>query len=550
MRPRDQLRRALKERCVELGWPTYDIIVERPKDPEHGDWSTPTPLTLARPLGRPPREIAEELLEGLKLDREVFSEASVAGAGFINFRLDQNYLRKNIQRILADMGQFARSDQFAHQTINVEFVSSNPTGPLHVGHARNAVLGDTIASLLESQGAEVTREYYFNDAGRQMDVLGASIHARYQQQWDPDYPFPEDGYQGAYIEDLARAFTDAEGHKYRGVAVDECLEVFRSFGGAQMSAAIRRDLERFRVGFDVWFNESTLYDDGRLDDTIEALRAQDAVYEAEGAIWLRASDYGDTDDRVLVKSSGMPTYLLPDIAYHLDKHERGFDRAVNIWGADHHSYQVRMNAALAALGYEEGWLEAIIYQQVSLVEDGQEVRLSTRANRMVTLQELLDDIGVDVTRYFLIMRKGDTHMVFDLDLAREQSDENPVYYVQYAHARIASVFDKLERPEWDPIESGVPDDLGRLEADTEIELLRVLDDFPDVIADAARALEPHRVTDYLERLARRFHLWYHEERFLVEDAETARARLALARATQSVIGTGLAQLGVSAPEAM
>ncbi len=556
MRPRAEIRKAVVDRCVELGWMGAQeaghgtIVVERPSDPAHGDWAIPAALALARPLRRPPHEIAGELAQGLDLNPDRYSQVTVAGPGFINVRLSEAYLRAAIARILSDPVAYARTSRLAGRRLNVEFVSSNPTGPLHVGHARNAALGDAIAALLESQGADVVREYYFNDAGRQMDALGASVHARYRQQWEPEFPFPEEGYQGEYIRDLAAGFTEEAGERYRGRPLEECLTELRGFAGERISAGIRADLHRFRVGFDVWFNESTLYEDGRLEGAIADLRAAGAAYESAGATWFRASSYGDTEDRVLVKGTGQPTYLLPDIAYHRDKHERGFDGAIDVWGADHHSYAVRMQAALAALGYPPGWLRTVIYQQISIIEDGQEVRLSTRRNRMVTLAELLDDIGVDVSRYFLLMRKGDTHMVFDLDLARRQSDENPVYYVQYAHARITGVFEQLDKAAWDPAHSGVPDTLGRLTADTEIDLLRALDDFPDVVADAADALEPHRVTDYLEGLARRFHLWYHAERILVEDEPLARARLALARATQHVLREGLGLLGISAPDSM
>ncbi|MDX1661859.1 MAG: arginine--tRNA ligase, partial [Gemmatimonadota bacterium] len=416
MRPREEIRAAIAAACAEKGWPVEEIPVERPRDLSHGDWATPVALSLAGPLKRPPREIAAELIETLELDPDRYAEIEVAGPGFVNVRLAPGYLRESVAAILEDPDSFLRSDRLEGRSINVEFVSSNPTGPLHVGHARNAALGDAIASLYESQGADVDREYYFNDAGRQMDVLGASVHARYRQLWDSDHPFPDEGYRGAYITELAEEVREAEGERFRDTPLDECLAFFREFAGERMTASIRSDLDRFRVDFDRWFNESTLYDDGSLEKTLDDLREADAAYEKDGAVWLRASAHGDTEDRVLVKSTGRPTYLLPDVAYHRDKHERGYDLAVDVWGADHHSYQVRMQAALKALGYPPGWLRTVIYQQVSLIEEGREVRLSTRANRMVTLAELLDDIGVDVTRYFLLMRKGDTHMTFDLDL--------------------------------------------------------------------------------------------------------------------------------------
>ncbi len=549
-RPREELRRALVARCRALDWPVDGVLVERPKDASHGDWASPVALALARPLKKSPRAVAEELVAGLDLDAAVFETVEIAGPGFLNARLARSYLQGVVGRVLEDPDTWWRSERLAGKPINVEFVSSNPTGPLHVGHARNGALGDAIAALFESQGAAVTREYYFNDAGRQMDVLGASVYARYRQRWEPDFPFPEEGYQGAYIGELADEIHAAEGDRYRGAPLEEWLERFRAYAGDRISEGIREDLDRFRVRFDVWFNESTLYRDGRLEATLDALRERGAVYEHEGAVWFRATDYGDEKDRVLVKSGGQPTYLLPDIAYHRDKRERGFETAVDVWGADHVGYQARMQAALLGVGSAPGWLRTVIFQQISLIEDGQPVRLSTRKNRMVTMRELMDDIGVDVTRYFLLMRKGDAHMVFDLDLARKQSDENPVYYVQYAHARIAGVFDKLERREWDPRVGGVPAALDRLAEPEELEVLRALDDLPDLVADAADALEPHRVTDYLEGLARRFHLWYHGHRFLVDDEDTARARLALARATQQTLATGLALLGVTAPEDM
>ncbi|HET6617141.1 MAG TPA: arginine--tRNA ligase, partial [Gemmatimonadota bacterium] len=408
MRPREELRSRLAELSAERRWEVDEITVERPKDPTHGDWASPLALALARPLKRPPREIAVELAAALRLDPDRWETPTVAGAGFLNFRLAPRYLQNVVRRLIEDPAGHLRSDRLSGDRINVEFVSSNPTGPLHVGHARNAALGDGIAALLASQGADVTREYYFNDAGRQMDILGASVHARYRQIHDPDFPFPEEGYQGEYIVDLAKEFAAAHGDAFRDVRLEDCLAEFRAFAGERISAGIRSDLERFRVRFDVWFNESTLYRDGRMDETLDALRSIGAAYDRDGAAWLRASDFGDTEDRVLVKSSGLPTYLLPDLAYHRDKHERGFDQAIDVWGADHHSYAVRMRAGLEALGYPPDWLRPVIYQQISLIEDGEEVRLSTRRNRMVTLAELLDDVGVDVTRWFLLMRKGDT----------------------------------------------------------------------------------------------------------------------------------------------
>lgn len=548
-RPRALFRSCLESRLAELRWTPREIRVERPADPRHGDLSTPVALALSKSLGRPPREIAEELIAGLALS-DVFGAVDIAGPGFINARLAPDYLRGVVSTVLDSESIYGRSERLTGTTANVEFVSSNPTGPLHIGHARNAVLGDAIAALLEEQGASVTREYYFNDAGRQMDILAASVFARYQQRWDPDFPFPEKGYGGEYIGELAAEAADQTGDQYRGVDESDARDFFRAFAGTRITDGIKADLERFGIEFDVWFNESTLYDDGRMEATLDDLRSAGAVFEEDGAVWFRASAYGDEKDRVLVKQTGQPTYLLPDIAYHRDKHDRGFDIAIDIWGADHHAYAVRMQAALRALAYPEGWLRTVIYQQVGLREGGKDVRLSTRAGRMIGLAELMDDIGIDVTRYFLLMRKGDTPMVFDLDLARRESDENPVYYVQYAHARIESVFQKLEVTEWGPAGSAGVVGLDRLGEPEELAVLQVVEQFPDVLSDAADALEPHRVTDYLEELAKSFHLWYHQHRILTDDEELTRGRLALARAVQVVIRRGLAVLGVSAPNSM
>jgi arginyl-tRNA synthetase len=582
----DRLRRRIEQRLSELGWPAPpEIVVERPRDPAHGDWSTSVALALAKSLRRPPRVVAEEFAAGWNPDPDLVAEVSVAGPGFVNFRLRPDFLNRSLRAILRGPDAYLRSDDGRGRPVNVEFVSSNPTGPLHIGHGRNAALGDAIANLLETTGWQVTREYYFNDAGRQMETLGRSLLARYVQLSDPSFPLPEDGYEGDYLIPIAEGLRERHGDTLYDPSVpDTAVAVMQRHATEVMIDSIREDLELFGVRFDTWFNESTLYQEGRLEAALEELRSRGAVYEREGAVWFRASAFGDTEDRVLIKSSGQPTYFLPDIAYHLDKRARGFQRAVDVLGADHHGYVPRMQAALAALGFEPGWLQCIVYQAVTLIEGGEAVKLSTRKARFVTLRELIEEVGPDVARYFFVMRRADTHLNFDLDVARSQSEENPVYYIQYAHARVASVFERLREAggklarlaETAPI--GSPDDLHaglsdpppttvvpgepldvehleeapleRLEHARETELLRILADFPALVRGAAEASEPHRVAALLERLAKEFHAWYHDVRILGQDAEVARARLALARGVQIAIRRGLGLLGIRAPDSM
>ena len=553
----DRLRALIRERLRRLGRPELgEILVERPRDPAHGDWSTNVALALAKTLRRPARAIAEELALGWEPDPELIEGVSVAGPGFLNFRLRAGFLTRELRELLRRPEAYLRSNAGAGRPVIVEFVSSNPTGPLHIGHGRNAALGDAIANLLEAAGWRVTREYYFNDAGRQMETLGRSLLARYVQLTQPEFPFPEGGYEGDYLVPIAQGLREEFGDAlYDPREPEAAVGVMQKRAAELMIESIRRDLELFGVRFDGWFSESRLYEEGRLAAAIARLRERGAVYEREGAVWFRASEFGDAEDRVLVKSSGQPTYFLPDISYHMDKHGRGFAAAVNVWGADHHGYVPRLQAAMTALGYDPGWLQCIVYQAVTLFEGGEAVKLSTRKARFVTLRELVDEVGPDVARYFFLMRRADTHLNFDLDVARSESEENPVYYIQYAHARVASVFKKLR--ESAPGEVTTADlaalanaRLERLEDPGEAEILKLLADFPGLVREAASAREPHRVAVFLERLAKEFHAWYHDVRILVEDAELTRARLGLARGVQLAVREGLGLLGIRAPEAM
>src|SRR5690606_37529655 len=436
------LRNQLERVAAEMGWagePEFQL--ERPRNPEHGDLATNLALILARRVGRPPREVAETILQRLDLPAAGVAAAEVAGPGFINFRFQHAILQQRLAEILAADRAFGRSASGAGTRVQVEFVSANPTGPLHVAHGRGAALGDAIASLLEWTGYDVTREFYVNDAGAQVDRLGESIEARWLQLQGQDVAFPESGYHGEYVRDLAREADAEAGERLRTIEPAERRAWLRDWAIARLQAGQHWDLRRYRVQFDTWYPESRRYAEQKTEDTRRDLRDRGLTYEQEGAEWLRTTAFGDDKDRVLIKSDGSFTYFLPDIAYHRDKARRGFERVIDVWGADHHGYAPRMQAALASLGLP-GLLEVQIVQIVRVARGGREVRLSKRAGEFVTLRELFEEAGVDVARYFFLMRRGDGQMLFDLDLALDQSEKNPVYKVQYAHARMSSIFRK------------------------------------------------------------------------------------------------------------
>ncbi|MFL5542588.1 MAG: arginine--tRNA ligase, partial [Longimicrobiaceae bacterium] len=432
-----EIGRVLREMGVDGGHP---VTLERPRNPDHGDWATNVALTLARPLARPPRQIAEELARRLDASAAGVSSVEVAGPGFINFRLAADYLAEGLASILSAGDAYGRSEGGAGAKVNVEFVSANPTGPLHIGHGRQAALGDAVAELLAWAGWSVQREFYYNDAGEQIMRLARSVWARYQQELGGDAVFPEDGYHGEYVREIARELVAEHGGRWRGDGSAEAMDEMRRFAVARLRAEQNRDLEGFRVRFDEFFLESSLYSSGRVEETIRRLRETGYVYEKDGAVWLRTTAFGDDKDRVMVKGTGHPTYFLPDVAYHLAKWERGFHRAVNVQGADHHGTVARVRAGLRALGLPEGYPEYALHQMVLAVRGGEEVKFSKRAGSYVTLRELYEEVGVDVARYFFLMRRAEAQLVFDIDLALEQSDKNPVYKVQYAHARMSSIF--------------------------------------------------------------------------------------------------------------
>jgi arginyl-tRNA synthetase len=553
--PVEQLRREIERVLREMGVePPVDVTLERPRNPEHGDYATNVAMALARPLRRAPRQIAEELVERLDASAAGIESAELAGPGFINFRLPSDFLRDGLARIVSLGDRYGRSETGGGERVVVEFVSANPTGPLHIGHGRQAALGDAVAELLAWTGWEVHREFYYNDAGEQIARLTRSVWARYQQELGEDVTFPEDGYHGSYVSGLARDLVSEHGDRYRADDSPAALEEMRRFAVRELRAEQNRDLEELRVRFDEFFLESSLYDSGRVEETIARLRETGLAYEKDGALWLRTTEFGDDKDRVMVKGTGHPTYFLPDVAYHVTKWERGFRRAINVQGADHHGTVSRVRAGLRALGLPEGYPEYVLHQMVLVMRGGEEVKFSKRAGDYVTLRDLFQEAGVDVTRYFFLMRRPDAQLTFDLDLALDHSEKNPVYKVQYAHARMAAIFRKLGVPP-EEVDAGQVD-LSLLAHPTEEALAKVLLRFPEVVESAAARHTPHSVSEYLEEVAGEVNSWYHAGnlepglRVAGVAEELSRARRVLARAVQIVIANGLAVLGVTAPDRM
>ncbi|HSU13594.1 arginine--tRNA ligase [Longimicrobium sp.] len=548
-----ELQRVLGEMGVDAGHP---VTLERPRNPDHGDWATNVALTLAKPLRRSPRQIADELAGRIDAAAAGVSAVEVAGPGFINFRLAGDYLAAGLQSILSAGADYGRSNPGGGRPVMVEFVSANPTGPLHIGHGRQAALGDAVSELLAWAGWKVHREFYYNDAGEQIMRLARSVWARYQQESGADAAFPEDGYHGEYVREIARELIALHGERWKGDDSPEAMDEMRRFAVARLREEQNRDLDGFGVRFDEFFLESSLYTSGRVEDTIRRLRETGHVYEKDGAVWLRTTEFGDDKDRVMVKSTGHPTYFLPDVAYHLSKWERGFRRAINVQGSDHHGTTARVRAGLRALGLPEGYPEYVLHQMVLVMREGVEVKFSKRAGDYVTLRELYDEVGVDVARYFFLMRRAEAQLTFDIDLALDRSDKNPVYKVQYAHARMSSIFRRAE------VDPGTLDaasaDLSLLSDDAEAELVKLLLRFPEVVAAAAERHAPHALSEYAEEVAGAVNSWYHAGnrdpalRVIGPGVapEVSRARLVLARAVQIVLRNGLAVLGITAPERM
>jgi arginyl-tRNA synthetase len=542
----DTLRAALVQAAATLGAPAADVVLERPKDPAHGDVATNLALTLANALKAKPRDVAARLVAALELPPGVVRKTEIAGPGFINFFLAGEQVVAVLPTILDAGADYGRSDIGRSAKVNVEFVSANPTGPLHVGHGRGAALGDGIAALLDWTGWAVSREFYVNDAGTQIDKLARSLWVRVQQLAGRAAEIPEGGYHGDYLKELAEGIFAKEGKRFAELPEDEGVRRCRTIGILSQRAEQDEDLREFGVRFDAVTHESELYTQGAVDATLRDLERTGHTYVQDGAVWLRTTAFGDDVDRVLKKSDGTYTYLLPDIAYHRHKHERGFVKAIDVWGADHHGYVQRMRAALMALGYPADFLHVEIVQLVRVMRGGEEVRFSKRTGDFVSLRDLFEETGVDAARYFFLMRRGDSQFVFDVDLAKSQTEENPVFYVQMAHARMCGIF-RVAAREPDAVRAaGV--NLEVLTQPEEGELIKELADFPETVRRAARACEPHRVTGYLDGLARIAHAWYHKYRVLGEPEEAA--RLVLARAVRHVLANGLTLLGINAPERM
>jgi arginyl-tRNA synthetase len=565
------IQRAL-EQLVPAGT-TARIQLDRPKQAQHGDFACNIAMLLAKELRSNPRAIAQKILDALPASPDL-EKAEIAGAGFINLFLTERYKQQVVGRVIAAGSRYGSNNTGQGRKTQVEFVSANPTGPLHVGHGRGAAYGASVASILSTAGFAVSREYYVNDAGRQMDILALSTWLRYLELGGEAVGFPPNAYQGDYVRDMAAELRKADGTRYHrtwtqasACAADVGAEPERHLDDLIANAKqlldadfdrvhrhaldtqlndCREDLAEFGVSFDRWFSERSLFTSGQVDRAVEQLEQRGHIYVQDGAKWFRSSDFGDEKDRVVQRENGLYTYFASDIAYHLDKFERGFDRVIDVWGADHHGYVPRVKGALSALGQEPARLDVALVQFAVLYRNGEKVSMSTRSGEFVTLRELRREVGNDAARFFYVMRKSDQHLDFDLDLAKSQSNENPVYYIQYAHARVCSVL-----AQWGGDESVLQSaDPAPLVSPHEAAVLKLLMEYPEVIENAARDLAPHSVAFFLKELAGEFHSYYNAERFLVEDAALTRARLALALAVRQILRNGLALLGVTAPEKM
>ena len=542
------LREVLDKAVKRLGVHDAMIEIEIPREERFGDFATPVAMGLSKVLGRPPRKVAEEIVSFID-ERGQFDRIEIAGPGFINFTYSKEFLFARMTRLLAEKGKYVRSDVGKGRRIQVEFVSANPTGPLHLGHGRGAAVGAALSNLLEAGGYSVEREYYVNDAGRQVKLLGLSVFAKYQQLLGLEYPFPEDGYRGSYIEDIAKLMIDRHGSKYSETGFSEAEEFFTDFSYREMLKEIEADLTEFGIVFDTWQSERELYGKNDVEKAIDDLRHRRHLYEKDGALWFKAADFGDDKDRVIVKSDGEFTYFASDIAYHRKKIEKGFSEIIDIWGADHHGYISRLKAVIQALGYPPEHLRVLLVQMVTLLRGGKPVPMSKRAGEFVTLREVVEEVGSDTTKFIFLTRRPDSHLEFDLEVAKEQSAENPVFYVQYANARINSIFAHAGERGMEAADvTGA--DLSLLAVPEELRLIKKLLTYPMTFEGAVVSHEPHRITFYLQELTGLFHPYYNKHRVVTDDRELSRARLALCQGISIVLNDGLAILGLSAPEKM
>ena len=541
---KEYLQSVFDEAADRLEYLKYqNLVFDIPKTESHGDLSSNAAMLLAKKLKRKPRDVAEEIISSLIYDSANIKKIEIAGPGFINFFFTPLFIAKIAQEILTEENNFGRSNKYAGKKANVEFVSANPTGPLTVGHGRNAVFGDTIANLLESVGYSVDREYYFNNAGRQMRVLGDSVRLRYLELMGNKIEFPEDYYQGEYIKEIAKSLSDEFGDELKNEPAEG---KFKEKAETEIFKDIKKSLERLKIIHKIFFNENSLYEEGKIKGTIESFKEKDLIYEKDGATWLKLIELGNEQDKVIVKSSGEPTYRLPDIAYHVEKFKRGYDLMIDIFGSDHNATYPDVLAGLKALGYDSEKVKVLIHQFVTIMDDGEVVKMSTRKANYITIDQLVDEVGADVVRYFFNMRNITTHMNFDLSLAKKQSDENPVFYLQYAHARICSILKMIEKEKF----KASVENLDLLSTNEEQQLLKKLHQFKEEILISAELFETHRICTYLEELAALFHKFYTFCRILGSERKLAEARVALALATKIVIKNGLSILGVNAQERM
>lgn len=529
------------------------IVLEVPKREGQGDFATTLALSLSKEEGRPPREIASDLVSMLQGRSRLIQKIEIAGPGYINFFLSRDYWYQTLLEIREKKEQYGRTAIGAGKKIQIEFVSANPTGPLHVAHGRAAALGDVLARLLQSAGYQVDREYYINDVGNQMTLLGRSTYLRYRERFGEKVTFPEESYRGSYVVEIAEEIKKTAGDRYLTGSEEEHLPFFIRMSYQIILGWIRRDLDQFGVHFDRWFSEEDLYRNKEVDASLAFLKSAGVLYEQDGAFWVATTRYGDDKDRVVMRSNRQMTYFASDVAYHRNKFERGYDRLIDIWGADHHGYIARVKAAAAAMGYSPDRLDILIHQLVNLLREGKPVAMSKRSGEFVTLREVMDEVGVDATRFFFLMRRSDTSLDFDLELAKKASTENPVYYVQYAHARLCSILRVAAERGWkveEEIQNVKLADLAVLDLPDEQGLMKQLSIYPDLLQSAAEGLEPHRLTFYLQELAGMLHRYYFDHRVVTEDLPRTRARLVLMAAVQIVLKNALGLLGVRAPERM
>ena len=536
-----QLTEALNKSLSSLEYPEKNIQLSPPNNSEFGDLSTNVALTLSKDLKQNPMNIGKAIIDNVSLPEDLIDEVTISQPGFINFKISNKYYYNILNEIIDD-NKYGRGKSGENKTANVEFVSANPTGPLTIGHGRNAVLGDCISNILEWNGFNVTREYYYNDAGRQMRILGQSVEARYFELLDKEFKFPEDGYEGDYIIEIANSIIESHGKE---LIKDD--SIFQSEAEKSIFEEINETLKKIGISFDQFTNEKTFYDNGDIDQLLDDLKNKNLIYEKDDATWFKTTELGKEQDRVYIKSTGEPTYRLPDTAYHRDKINREYDLIVDVFGADHLDTYPDVLLALKALGLNTDHIRVLLYQFVTLLRGGEKVKMSTRKATFVTLNELIKEVGSDVVRYFFIMRGVNSHLNFDLDLAKDQSDKNPVYYLQYAHARICNIIKHgesmgiLKNSECNP---------SLLNHPSEIALLKQLEKFPEIIYNAHLSLEPHNIANFLHEIANRFHKYYADCRIISEDEELTNARLTLSTATKTVIGNGLKLLGITAPEKM